>query len=181
MKEWVGDGKLIIISMTVSGINVRWLKAWVRVPRWQWHVTVTDRCAVLASLSSPTGRCPLSANFAWTDRKSVPRDARKWRSCASGYWQLAILHRQVRKMHRNGIGGTPQERLYTAEGQTSVQSNRCLIKRKYGLKKGRQINNVVDYSLASATDGPCPRGWGPTLKFMGPHWKWSSLNSDFPL
>ena len=37
------------------------------------------------------------------------------------------------------------------------------------------------YSLASASNGSCPHGWGPRLTFKGPRRKRSSLASDFPL
>jgi len=67
---------------------------------------------------------------------------------------------------------------------TSAQNNwrLCLIintpQVQIDEKKGKY---GVEYLLASAPDGPCPNGWGPTLKFRDPRRKRSSLASDFPL
>ena len=33
----------------------------------------------------------------------------------------------------------------------------------------------IEYSLASASDGLCPRRWGPTLKMKFPHLRFSTI------
>jgi len=49
-----------------------------------------------------------------------------------------------------------------------------LIKHKYIIIEKKKGKYGIEYSLTSASDGPCPHGWGPTLKM-------SSITSTFPL
>jgi len=72
----------------------------------------------------------------------VPWDARQRRFCTSDYWQIAFLHLEVRKKCTGTVG-----------------AERIFIKRKYRLRKKGKYG--IEYSLVSASDGPCPHGWGP--------------------
>ena len=96
------------------------------------------------------------------------------RSCTSDYWQNdSVPAPGVRKMHRNGTRNA-RGTVVCDQVTTSAQNNRrqLLVAGKYG----------IEYSLASASDRPCPHGWGPMPKLRGPaRWKWSSLTSYFPL
>jgi len=97
----------------------------------------------------------------------VPWDGRERRSCTSDYWQIAFLYFQVRKNAQE-----PQaERRYRngcirPSDNISVNNWRqLLVTGKYG----------IEYSLASASDGPCLHGWGTTLKMDFPHLRFSSF------
>ena len=57
--------------------------------------------------------------------------------------------------------------LYLIINKTQVQIEQK--KRKYG----------IDYSLASASDGPCPYDRGPTLKMQFPHLRFPHLKTDY--
>ena len=50
----------------------------------------------------------------WHTMVKVALDTKERRSCASVYWQIAILHLQV---HTGAVGRTLQERLYTTKCQ----------------------------------------------------------------
>jgi len=53
----------------------------------------------------------------------VPWDARERCSYTSDYWQIAFLHLQVRKMHRNGRRNATGTVVYTTKWQHLVQNN----------------------------------------------------------
>jgi len=98
---------------------------------------------------------PLLQSLQWF---IVPWDARERRSCTSDYWQVAFPHPLVRK----NAQGRRAERY--GSGCIRPSENICanwLIINKTGVqiekKKGKY---GIEYSLASASDGPCPRGWG---------------------
>jgi len=55
--------------------------------------------------------------------------------------------------------------LYLIINKTQLQIEKK--KGKYG----------IEYSLASASDGPCPPGWGPALKMEFPHLRFSTLTT----
>jgi len=71
-------------------------------------------------------------------------------------------------MHRNDRRNATGTVVYD-QVTTSVQNNwrKSLVVGKYG----------IEYSLASASDGPCPHGWGPTLKMELPHLRFSALTT----
>ena len=56
--------------------------------------------------------------------------------------------------------------LYLIINKTPVQSEKK--KGKYG----------IEYSVSSAFGGPCPRGWGPSLKMEFPHFRFSTLTTE---
>ena len=76
----------------------------------------------------------------------------RFSTLTTGCLQIAYLHLQVRKNaqeHREGLLWHCMCLLYLIINKTQVQIER---------KKGEYD---VRYPLPSASDGPCPRGWGP--------------------
>jgi len=76
-------------------------------------------------------------------------------------WLLAniVPAAPVHKMHRSGRRNATGMVVYD-QMTTRVQNDwwQLLVAGKYSIK----------CSLTSASDAPCPRGWGPTQKFRGP-------------
>jgi len=90
----------------------------------------------------------------------VSWDAREWRSCTSDYRQIAFPHLQVRTnaqewYRRNATGTAVYDQM-----TTSVHWRQLLVAGHYG----------IEYSLASASDGSYPHGWGPRWN-LGAHVK----------
>jgi len=78
-----------------------------------------------------------------------------WRSCTSD-WQRAFLYLQVCK--------NAQER----------HAERCISKTQVQIEK-KKGKYGIEYSLTSASDGFCARGWMPMLKMEFPHLRFSTL------
>ena len=98
----------------------------------------------------------------------VPWDARERRSCSSGYWQIALLRLQVRR-------NAHEERWAECYGNGCVRPNDnilCKIIVAGSRRRDLIINKThvqiekkkgkygIDYSLASASDGPCRMAGG---------------------
>ena len=108
----------------------------------------------------------------------VTWDAREWRSCISDYWQIAFLHLQVRKMHRNGKQNVTGTVIIYDQITTPVHLTQqnwieghlwhymsllyiwSLIKQKYRLRK-RKANMASNIHLHQQLMGPALLARGP--------------------
>ena len=103
-------------------------------------------------------------------------NARERRICTSGYWQVAFPHLQVRKNTQEQYVGR-----YSRNGRIRPVDNICaeqLITNKTQVQTEKKKGKCgIEYSLASASDGPRPRGWRPTLKMEFPHLRFSTLTT----
>ena len=137
---------------------VVWSGAYLVVVRPMWHwITVTDRQTELLQRASCLDVCVVV---------KVRRDARERGSCTSDYWQIALfLHFRVHNNAQEPTNGGPQEPLQ--ERSYIRPSDNICAKWLMTVACCRQMWHRT-FTLASASDGPCPRGWGP-LWSLGAH------------